>query len=356
MSAICLWLTFKGVPFAEIGRAIKNIKLKYFLTAYCFALFGTFLRAIQWYFVLYRTRRVPLNRLYSYMMIGFFVNYILPFRLGEIARSHMASRKEGIKFTTSLATVFLTRIFDLLSLFAILIYVVFFSGLFSYFQMPDGLLTVIKTAAYTLISIFFIIFVLFLISFYCQRKFYVRFKAMEQEQKPVRWRKFIFKLIKYGFRLTGDFLDGLKMFKNYRDPVATIIVSFAIWFNAGLVTLFLFYSFDVRLPLSAGLFVLTIIFIGIAVPGVPGYAGQFHAACRYALVPFAVSSAVAASIAICLHALHMSYSIVIGGICLILEKIKLSEIRRLGPGSVTNRGEDTGSSLNTTYERMREKV
>jgi len=56
--------------------------------------------------------------------IGFMVGSLIPARLGEIARPYLVKQKNGIKMSSTIATVVVERIFDLLALMFILFVVI----------------------------------------------------------------------------------------------------------------------------------------------------------------------------------------------------------------------------------------
>ena len=60
------------------------------------------------------------------LLIGMFVNNVLPARLGEVARGYVLSRKKKLSFTYSLSTVFLDRFFDLTGLLLIVLIALIF--------------------------------------------------------------------------------------------------------------------------------------------------------------------------------------------------------------------------------------
>ncbi len=55
---------------------------------------------------------IPLPRLFPVVCIGYFGNNVYPLRAGEVIRSYILRQREGIPITSSLATVFIERIFD----------------------------------------------------------------------------------------------------------------------------------------------------------------------------------------------------------------------------------------------------
>jgi uncharacterized protein (TIRG00374 family) len=109
-----------------------------------------------------------------------------------------------------------------------------------------------------------------------------------------------------------EFLRGLKLLDDSAQIVVAMGLSVVVWLLSAAVVHFVLVAFDAALPFAASLFVMVVIALGIALPGAPGYIGQFHAACRYSLSAFGVAAAQATSIAIFLHAFHFSYTLVLG--------------------------------------------
>lgn len=78
------------------------------------------LRTHRWQFLLKRLKPVSVLRLYPVVVVGNMANTLLPFRLGEAARSYFLSRREGIAVTSGLATIVVERIADGLTLICLL--------------------------------------------------------------------------------------------------------------------------------------------------------------------------------------------------------------------------------------------
>ncbi len=89
------------------------------------------------------------------LIIGLFINNVLPARIGEVARGYALSKRMNIPFTYAVSTVFIDRVFDLLGL--LLITFIFFPG--------QALPASVSKALYVLVTIFIIcVIALFAIS------------------------------------------------------------------------------------------------------------------------------------------------------------------------------------------------
>src|SRR5262245_19374953 len=89
-------------------------------------------------------RRIPLTRLFPVVVIGYMGNNVYPARAGELLRSYVLKRREGVLVSASLATVVLERLFDGLVML-----------LFVFVTLPFGPLPPAYARLITAFSIFF---------------------------------------------------------------------------------------------------------------------------------------------------------------------------------------------------------
>ena len=80
------------------------------------------MRALRWRYLLLETQPIRLRKLYSALSVGMAANWILPFRIGEMAGAYSLSRMETTPFTTLMASVVADRILDICWLAGALIF------------------------------------------------------------------------------------------------------------------------------------------------------------------------------------------------------------------------------------------
>src|SRR5207302_1987252 len=110
------------------------------------------LRAYRWSKLMEPVKPASTGELLRPMIIGFFANNVLPFRMGELVRAHMAGKKLNISRTASLGTIVLERICDTLSFLSIFLAVAFF------FPFPGAIrhaAFVLGAACFGLIAVLF---------------------------------------------------------------------------------------------------------------------------------------------------------------------------------------------------------
>ena len=68
---------------------------------------------------------IKTTALFSPLMVGYMAN-MLPARAGEFIRAYLLSKKERISFSSSFATIFIERLFDLIVLLLLIIWILLF--------------------------------------------------------------------------------------------------------------------------------------------------------------------------------------------------------------------------------------
>ena len=84
-------------------------------------------RAYRWQALLQSSLKVNVSGLFSPMMVGFMGNF-LPARAAEILRPYLLSKKYPITFSTAFASIVMERLFDMIMLLLIFIWVFWFQA------------------------------------------------------------------------------------------------------------------------------------------------------------------------------------------------------------------------------------
>ncbi|MCX7834379.1 MAG: flippase-like domain-containing protein [Ignavibacteria bacterium] len=113
-----LYLSFKDIDFNKlITELFKTNYILAILGMIVGLVIGSIIRAERWRYFLYPEKKdTKFNDLFSGVMIGYFVNAIIP-RGGEVSRPFLLAQKEGISKAFTLGTIVVERIFDMLSMF-----------------------------------------------------------------------------------------------------------------------------------------------------------------------------------------------------------------------------------------------
>lgn len=105
---------FKLIPDADIFTTIRTAYLPYILIAFIICLTTLFLRSYRWQTLLKISgQNAPFGIVHKNLVFGFFLNYLIPARAGDIARTLTLKATTGIPASVSLTTIVIERIIDM---------------------------------------------------------------------------------------------------------------------------------------------------------------------------------------------------------------------------------------------------
>jgi len=316
ISSLFLWWFARGIHWKDTLAALRHANYWLTLPALGAYLVAVWLRALRWHFILKPIKSIAATALLPYVVIGYSANNLLPLRGGEIVRSYVTCKREGIPFTSALATIAVERIFDGLVMVLFLI-----ATAYSLPRFDNPIVNQIIQITEVLFSCLFIgalLMVLF-------RKSAVRLFA---------WllRPFPDKLSELALGFIDHFIAGLEVIKHKRDVFIVIANSALFWlFEAlmyGLVLLAFMPLSQIGLGQLIHLSLFTVAFVNlfIIIPAAPGFWGIFHKGTVIALAIYAIPAAIAAPYAIALHALLIIPITVWGLIYMLTLRVSLRAI------------------------------
>lgn len=110
VSAISLALVLRAVPVSDVINSLRSADPAFLLIALLFATLALLTRGIRWWLLL--DRRISVVESFHMVNVMFLGNQ-LPFRLGEVARGILATRR-GVPLVVSGASIVVERLIDML--------------------------------------------------------------------------------------------------------------------------------------------------------------------------------------------------------------------------------------------------
>ena len=273
LGGFALYFTLHNVSFNQLWVSFGEVQYLNLIPVSIVSFFILFLRAYRWKVLVSPMCTTNASNLVSPLAIGWLGN-MLPLRVGELLRGYLLTKKLQIKFTTSLATIMVERVFDIIMLLILMIWVFAFQpNLFgSNFKIIGKSLDDIALGVGIMLACVLICLVLFitLLTFWSQWK-----HPMEKIFVFVfstSWQRKLRPLIR-------DFILGLDMVKSPRHLLLVAIYSLMIW----TLSIFSYYFYFIAFKLSEPT-VLTLIIIEILIPifmtalPSPGFFGSIQAA------------------------------------------------------------------------------
>ncbi|MFC1735544.1 lysylphosphatidylglycerol synthase transmembrane domain-containing protein [Candidatus Hydrogenedentota bacterium] len=309
------WI-LKQVDFARLSGYWKSVNLGLLLLGTVLMQCSVAMRAVRWKYILLGSVRLKLRHIYSALMVGFAANWLLPMRMGELARMVALSKLGRFPASTSLASVVTDRLFDMLWLAMGLVCVL---TIFSVqgAVIPEELLgTELEVGRTDLMhvaqfsGIVFVGLISFLVVLYLRQDMATR---MVRRVAGIVSEKLAARLE----HMCAAFGEGLHVLKNWRHILTCIVTTLALWGIAQIGVYALMKSFPftgVTLTLGGALVLLVSLAAGVAVPNAPGFVGTMHVATIFGLLlgnP-SINLQEALAFAIIFHLVQMIPTVLIG--------------------------------------------
>jgi glycosyltransferase 2 family protein len=307
VSLVLLYFSLKDIKFQEIVATLLRADPWLIPVPLVFILIAVILCSFRWYRL--TGSGVHFMDTFAALMIGLFVNNVLPARIGEVARAYVISKKRGLSFTYSFSTVLLDRFFDLTGL--LLIAFIFF---------PDeSLPAAVSRSIYILIA--FLIFCIACMILLSRKQFANKVASMFiRIQRPL-----FSKLADRIFMIQ----ENLKRINSPFNLILTVILSFCTWFSMTIALYLVILMLGIKIDFRHIPFVCALLNLGLTIPSSPGYVGVYQFLLVYLLAIFGVPKYEGFTISIIYHAMwYIPYNI-LGFIYLLKEHLKIREIRKL---------------------------
>jgi uncharacterized protein (TIRG00374 family) len=117
--AIALW----GIDFGEMQEEIARARPPWLVAGGALYLLAYAVRSLRWRLILRPVQAIGVGESFSILMAGYFLNYVIPIRAGEVAKSFFLKRLRGVPIATSLPTVFVDKLFELVSIVLVILLV-----------------------------------------------------------------------------------------------------------------------------------------------------------------------------------------------------------------------------------------
>lgn len=122
ISFLILYWIFSKLDFYLMLNSIKNINLFWFFVAFGCFYASVFLKGIRWKLLLKDAElEIKLKDSILIFYLSMFANSIVPAKIGDVYRSYLLKQKNESPISLSFATVFIERIFDLMTMIPLLL-------------------------------------------------------------------------------------------------------------------------------------------------------------------------------------------------------------------------------------------
>ncbi len=258
LGAIFLFAWLKMINWQEFIGYFKSFDLNYVLIFSFFYVFAYILRSLRWRLIMKPIYSLTILQSFGLFMSGLMINYIIPVRAGELAKSVILKSKYQVRISKSLPTIFIDKISDLFPIILIMILI--------------PLITVhINITLSIIIAVLFVIF-LFFIGFL--------FFAVNHHQKALKILHLFLKITPKGWRpqfemFFENFVGGMSIMQNrVKDNICVYAITMLAVFSEAIYIYAVFKAFGADISYTQILFGYTLMNLTYILPTPPAQIGS----------------------------------------------------------------------------------
>ena len=287
VSLVFIWVALRGLELDQVSTYLRDAAYGWIIPGVLVYFGAVWARTWRWHYLLRPVKSVNLTRLFPVVCIGYFGNNVYPARAGEVIRSFVLRRNEGISVSASLATVFIERIFDGLVML-----------MFVFLALPFVGVEHVPLIYRQTVIVFSGIFVLALGAFF--------WVAVDRRRADALYVWFAGRLIPGRFRqpldgFYGRFVTGLHALRSGRDVLMIFTTSVVIWLTETVKYWFVMHAFRFTVQFIGLMLMNGVVNLTTTLPSAPGYIGTFEVGARV-LEALGIDYSLAFGYTIVLHA------------------------------------------------------
>lgn len=267
IGVLLIWIAFRGISFRDLGSILSKANYLWLILSVAISIGGFAIRARRWMLLMEPLGQMPSFRnTYHSVLTGYLANMLFP-RLGEVSRCAALSKKEGMPFDKLIGTVILERTIDLVTVLIIMGFLLIYGSSSSGAFLTDNIFKPLNEKLMTWFGFSGMIYVVLTAVFVTA--LYLLFRYREKLSKH--------RLINKGFTFISGIIDGLKTIAGLKRKWEFIFLTVLLWVAYLLMAWVPVFCLESTsgLDLGAGIFILVIGSLGMAVPVQSGI-GAFH--------------------------------------------------------------------------------
>jgi uncharacterized protein (TIRG00374 family) len=320
VTAVLLAFFLRNADLSRVWEEVRRAELAPILASVAAMVVVYLLRALRWQALLRPIGTARFSLAFRATVIGFAISSLLPARPGEVLRPYLLARREGLSFSSVLATVFVERVLDMAAVLLLFgSFVLLFDPgmdavdprMFGAVKLGGALAAAASLGALA---------VMMLLAGHPERL--GRAALAVERVLPARVARAV-------ARLVERFAGGLVVVRRPRDLMAALALSLPIWLAIAASVWIVPQAFHITLPFTGSFLLLALLVVGVAVP-TPGGIGGFHEAFRIGATAFyGVDNDRAVGAAIVLHATQFVPVIIAGIGFMAQEGLTFGGLRRV---------------------------
>jgi len=308
LTAGAVWLSFRNIDLAELGKAFGRVRWLWVLAAAANTVFSVYALGWRWEILLRPQTRIPLGKLFRFNILSQTVNIAAPARMGEFVRAYLVSKEGGASVSFTLGTILVERLLDLFVFAAVWI------------VTPELMAVSGPFAPRSAFRVLFFLPALVLFSFAVWPKLFQRAAVFGVRLFPSKIRERILRIVQQA-------LEAFATLRGTRTLTVLVAWTVGLIFSQILTNVLVFRAVGLSLGFGPALIVLLAIQAGSLPPSAPGKIGVFEYAVILALAAFGIARSEALAYGLILHLIVFLPKIILGLVYLSGSKIRLRTLR-----------------------------
>jgi len=304
-----LYYAFRGIDFVRLWKIINQLDLFYGILSLIILLISNIIRALRWQILASPIDRISIKPVFSSIMIGYFGNSVLPFRMGELLRAYVLAEKTSLNVSTAFGTIVTERILDFVGLsLLILLTILVYPADWINQKIIIGVVVLSLTAF------------VFVFCFKEIKEFFLfDIKKIRLLQKSI----VVLKIIDIFERL----INGAVAIRSTNKVMLIFLYTVLIWLMYCFSTYFALLSTGISIKWYEVCVLMISTSLAISVPAAPAYVGTYHATVVYVLTSFFfINQLDAQASAIIIHGVGTIPFIIIGAWYFINSSVSIKKI------------------------------
>jgi uncharacterized protein (TIRG00374 family) len=311
VSIVFVYLAFSGLDLSNFWTTVRHANYWWLFPGIAVYFGAVWARTWRWHYMLRHVKRVSLARLFPIVVIGYMGNNVYPARAGEVLRSYVLRRKEGVPVSVSLATVVLERLFDGL------VMLLFVFAALPFAPLPPG-----YDALVTFFSALFLLALVVFLALAARPRRMGRIYAWLVDRiVPGRFRPRVHGLF-------DRFIEGIQSLRSPRELLLILLSSVLIWLTETTKYWFVMQAFPFHVPFYVLMLMTAVVNLFTTLPSTPGYIGTFDAPGIAILAAYGVARDIAAGYTLVLHVALWLPITALGALFMLLEHVGWGDFGR----------------------------
>jgi glycosyltransferase 2 family protein len=264
---LLIWIAFRGISFRDLSAILLKANYSWLIVSVVISIGGFAIRSRRWMLLMEPLGQMPsFKNTYHSVLTGYLANMLFP-RLGEVSRCAALSKKEGMPFDKLIGTVILERTIDLISVLIIMAFLLVYGSSSSGAFLTENIFKPMNTRLSVWFGFSGVLYII--LTAVLAGIVYLIFKFRDKLSNH--------RLFKKAFRFMSGIADGLKTIAGLKRKWEFIILTILLWSAYLLMAWVPVFCLESTsgLDLGAGIFILVIGSLGMAVPVQSGI-GAFH--------------------------------------------------------------------------------